>query len=186
MSDISDRYAKLAEGFTARVQAVPAGDPRWQGRSPCDEWDATAVVGHMLDTHRMFLGFIDEEVPPGPAAEDDPNGAWAHVRDAMHAALADPATAGKEHEGMFGVQRWEESVNRFITPDVLLHTWDLARALGADDALDPAEVHEVFETAKGYPADAMRSNGAFGPEVPIAEDASEQERLLAFTGRDPS
>jgi hypothetical protein len=31
----------------------------------------------------------------------------------------------------------------------------------------------------------MRSPGAFGPEVPVADDASEQDKLLAFLGRRP-
>jgi uncharacterized protein (TIGR03086 family) len=186
MTEISDRYRAFAEGFTSRVEAVPVGDTRWQGRSPCDEWDAAGVVAHMVDTHRLFLGFVDEELPPGPDAAADPHGAWAHASGALHAALADPGIARRTHEGMFGVQPWQESVDRFITPDVLLHSWDLARALGIDDTLDPDEVHLAFETAKGYPADAMRGQGVFGPEVEVADDASEQDRLLAFTGRDPS
>ncbi len=185
MSEISDRYAKLAEDFTATVDAVPAGDPRWQNPSPCDDWTAAGVVGHMVDTHTMFFGMIDEELPKGPEAADDPHGAWAHVSQAMHGALADPARAEKTHEGMFGVQKWEDSVARFIVPDLLLHGWDLARALGVDETLDPDEVHAVFETAKGYPEEATRSAGVFGPAVPVADDAPEQDRLLAFTGRDP-
>lgn len=186
MSSTSDRYRTYAEGFTARVEAVPDGDPRWEQPSPCDGWTAAGVVGHMVDTHSMFFGFIDEPWPAGPDPVTDPQGAWAHARDTMHAALADPAIAERTHEGMFGVQRWEDSVGRFVVPDVLLHTWDLARALGLDDALDPEGVREVFETAKGYPEGSTRSAGVFGPEVPVADDASEQDRLLAFTGRDPS
>jgi uncharacterized protein (TIGR03086 family) len=177
MTAVSDRYARLAEGFTATVDAVPPGDDRWANRSPCADWDAAGVVGHMLDTHRMFLGFIGRELPEGAG--------WPEARDAMHAALADEATAGQDHEGLFGTQRWDASVERFILPDLLLHRWDLARALGVDDTLDPDEVHAVFETAKGYPADMMRTNGVFGAEVTVPDDAPEQDRLLAFTGRDP-
>lgn len=177
MTAISDRYAKLAAAFTAKVDAVPAGDPRWDDPSPCPEWDAKGVVEHMVHTHRMFLGFIGLELPDGAG--------WPEARDVVHAALADEATAGREHEGMFGMQRWESSVDRFINPDLLLHSWDLARALGLDDTLDPEEVTAVFETAKGYPSDAMRGNGVFGPEVAVPDDASEQDKLLAFTGRDP-
>jgi uncharacterized protein (TIGR03086 family) len=177
MSAISDRYAKLAAAFTATADSVPPGDPRWSQPSPCAGWDAAGVVAHMVDTHRLFLGFIELELPEGAG--------WPEARDAVHAALADEATAGRYHEGMFGTQRWDASVDRFVNPDLLLRRWDLARALGVDDTLDPHEVHAVFETAKGYPSDLMRTNGVFGPEVPLPDDASEQDRLLAFTGRDP-
>jgi uncharacterized protein (TIGR03086 family) len=184
MTEISDRYRRLSKGFTARVEAVPADDDRWSNQSPCPDWTARDVVGHMLDTHQMFFGLVDHEVAPGPSADDDPAAAWAYVRDAMQAALDDESIAGREHEGMFGRSRWDASVDRFINTDVLVHTWDLARALGVDDRLDPAEVPAVLETAKAF-GDAARGPQTFGPELPAPPDADDQDRLLAFVGRDP-
>jgi len=101
----------------------------------------------------------------------------------MQGALDDPDVASREHEGMFGRQRWESSVDRFINVDVL-HTWDLARALGLDDRLDLDEVRRVSEIARGY-GDAARGPQTFGPELPAPPDADDQERLLYFVGRDP-
>jgi uncharacterized protein (TIGR03086 family) len=185
MTDVADRYRRLSEGFTARVEAVPGDDPRWANASPCADWNARDVVAHMLDTHQLFFGLVDHEVAPGPTADEDPLRAWAYVRDAMQAALDDPEIAGREHEGMFGRSRWDASVDRFINTDVLIHTWDLARALGVDDRLDADEVKVAFETARGY-GDAARNPQTFGPEVPAPPGADEQDRLLAFVGRDPS
>ncbi len=41
------------------------------------------------------------------------------------------------------------------------------------------------EAIKQFPEEAMRSPGAFGPEVPVAEDASDQDKLMGFLGRKP-
>ena len=46
MSDLLDRYRHLADGFTARVEAVPEG--AWDNASPCDEWKARDIVGHLV------------------------------------------------------------------------------------------------------------------------------------------
>lgn len=184
MTEISDRYRRLAAEFTQRVESVPPDDERWSAPSPCEEWTARQLVGHMLDTHHMFFGLIGRDVPKGPSVDDGPLPAWSYVRDAMTAALEDPEVAATEFDGFFGRSRWEDAVDRFINADLLIHGWDLARALGLDERLDPDEVARVHDLAKGF-GDAMRQPGAFGPEVEPPPDANEQERMLAFLGRNP-
>jgi uncharacterized protein (TIGR03086 family) len=73
----------------------------------------------------------------------------------------------------------------FGTSDILVHTWDLARATGLDETLDPDEVHGLL--AGMEPMDAvLRQSGHFGPRVDVPADADEQTRLIAFTGRHPT
>jgi uncharacterized protein (TIGR03086 family) len=185
MSEIADRYRRLAADFTDEVAAVPASDPRWAGPSPCPDWDAAGIVSHMVDTHTMFFGFIDRPMPAGPAVADDPLGAWTHVRDEMQAALDDPSVASQEFDGFAGRTRWETAVDRFISGDVLVHRWDLGRALGGNPQLDPDEVRRVAAGFEGIPEEMLRSGGAFGPAVEPPADADEQERFLAYLGRQP-
>ena len=67
--------------------------------------------------------------------------------------------------------------------DVTIHTWDLARAVGADESIDDELVRavwSVFEPQK----DTLEASGLFASPVPVADDASLQSRLLAITGRD--
>lgn len=184
MTAIRDRYARLAEGFTARAAAVPADDDRWANPSPCDGWAARDVVDHLVGAHHTFFGLIHHEVTQGPAAADAPLPAWEHVRDAMLAALDEPAVAGVEFDGFFGRSTWEDAVDRFVSGDVLIHTWDLARALGVDDRLPEDEVADARKGLEGL-GDNMRQPGVFGPEVEPPADADDQDRLLAFVGRDP-
>lgn len=177
---MADRYRHLAAGFTARVEAVP--DDRWASPSPCEEWTARDVVRHVVDSPGHFFGLVGLPVPSGPSVDDDPRAAWAAARDAVQAALDDPAVASLEFEGRMGRQTFEQAVGRFICADLVVHAWDLARAAGLDERLDPEAVHRVFEGMKKM-EDMMRASGAFGEAVEVADDADEQTRLLAFLGR---
>jgi uncharacterized protein (TIGR03086 family) len=72
----------------------------------------------------------------------------------------------------------------FFIGDIVVHTWDLARATGGDEKLDPDEVHRMF--AGMEPLDAMlRASGQYGARVDVPVDADEQTRLIAFVGRRP-
>jgi uncharacterized protein (TIGR03086 family) len=140
-------------------------------------------VRHVVDTTALFLGFVDRKLPPAPSVDEDPLGAWTSARDAMQAALDDPQTRQQEFDGMFGRSTFEDSVTRFLCPDLLVHTWDLARAAKLDENLDLDEVERVLATWQQIPSDAMRSPGVFGPEIESAGGADPQTRLLNFAGR---
>ena len=66
------------------------------------------------------------------------------IAEYLTAALEDPDTARTEYENPMGKSVFEESANRFVTGDVLVHTWDLARAVGADVTLPADEVDAVW------------------------------------------
>ena len=69
--------------------------------------------------------------------------------------------------------------------DVAIHSWDLARAVGADETLDEelvAAVWTVFEPQR----DTLAASGLYAAPVPLPEDAPLQWKLLALTGRDPA
>ena len=79
----------------------------------------------------------------------------------------------------------DQAIDRFYTTDVFMHTWDLARATGQDDTLDPTLCAELL--AGMEPIDELlRSSGQYGPRVPVPDDAAAQDRLLGFIGRDPA
>ncbi|MEN3315703.1 MAG: hypothetical protein V7605_1937 [Acidimicrobiaceae bacterium] len=180
MTEISDRYRRLAAGFTARVKAVPPD--RWSAVTPCEGWTATDLVAHVAEAAGLFLELVDRQAPQGPPASEDPVGAWEVSRDTIQAALDDPAVAGLEFEGELGQATFEMAIDRFASADLVVHTWDLARATGLDEALDPVEVHRVLEEME--PMDEMlRMSGNFGPKVDPAAGADEQAQLLAFLGR---
>lgn len=189
VTQIRDRYRLLADGFSARADAIPADDPRWSAPAPCSGWTARDLVRHLVDAHEIFYGLIEHDPGVRPASVDhDPAAAWSAVRSGMEAALADPTVADRQFEGIFGPTTFAASIDRFLSGDVLVHTWDLSRALGLDDTLDAAEVRRMrseYATLDPAVEARMRRPDVYGPAVELGDGASEQDLLLAFTGRDP-
>lgn len=182
MTETAERYASVAEAFTERIAKVPAD--AWDNPAPCEGWVARDVIRHVVETSAFFLGRTDAGVPAGPSVDEDPAGAWAAARDAVLAGLNDPAVAGTEYDTPMGKFTFEKTVGMFGVGDILVHTWDLARATGLDEALDAGEVHRLLTQME--PMDEMMRKGdAFGPKVEVPADADEQTRLIAFTGRTP-
>jgi uncharacterized protein (TIGR03086 family) len=173
----------VADRFTDRAREVPP--EAWDDPAPCEGWVARDVVGHMVGWMPGLLRQGGVDMPAGPNVEDDPVGAWTHLADSLQALLDDPETASREIDaGPAGRLTVEAAIDMLMLGDVLVHTWDLARATGLDETLDPAIVSEMLVGMQ--PMDeALRQSGHFGPKVEVPDDADELTRLIAFTGRRP-
>ena len=182
MSEISENYSRLADAFAEKVAAVPAD--RWESPSPCEEWTARDVVRHMVDVHDMFLGFIGQKLDRTTSVDHDPAGAFAAARKAVQANLEDPMQATTEYEGLSGKTTFEKGVGQFVCFDLVVHAWDLARATGIDEHLDPDGVRTILDAAPQF-GPMLRTPGICGPEVEVPPDADEQTKMLAFLGRRP-
>jgi uncharacterized protein (TIGR03086 family) len=183
MSEISQRYARRASAFAEKVAAV--SDDQWTAPSPCEDWTARDVVRHVVDSQGMFLGFVGREMGEHPSVDDDPEGALRAVTGRIQQDLEDPELAAQTFEGFMGTQSFETSVDNFLAADLVIHGWDLARATGQEVTIPAQDLAEMQEAVKHFPDEAMRSPGAFGPEVPVPDDASDQDKLLGFLGRKP-
>lgn len=181
MTDAADRYRHLAQRFTAVVDHVP--DDAWDASSPCEGWTARQVLDHVVESQHGFLARFDL----APSLEgDDIRARWRVVRDAVQAGLDDPATAQTEYAGMFGPTTFAATVDDFLSTDLLVHAWDIARAAGLaeHEPMPPEEVDRLDARLRPM-GDSLRMPGAFGPEIPVADDAPAQDRLLGFLGRRP-
>ena len=180
VSEVAGRYAVVADGFEARLRGVGSG--QWGSPSPCAGWTAADVVDHVVMTHRRVLGSLQGTEAEALSGTDDRLACWEAARREVEAALADPARASALVGGMFGEQPFESLVGRLVCADTLFHTWDLARATGQDDRLDPAAVARAIEFLA--PIDeAIRRPGGFGPRIEPPAGADAQTRLLNFGGR---
>jgi len=180
MESVTDRYRRLAATMTARVEGVP--DDAWSNPSPCEQWTARDLVGHLVEVHGRFQQLVGRSLVEHPPVEDDPVGAWAAVRDQMQADLEDPDKLAQKYDGRLGRSTFGQSVDGFIGFDLVVHGWDLARATGQDDAIDPRDV-ERLQAQVDAMGDVMRQNGVIADPVEPAPDASAQDRLLNALGR---
>jgi uncharacterized protein (TIGR03086 family) len=183
LTDAADRYRLVAGTFTETARRMPAD--AWDDPAPCEGWMARDVVGHMVEWMPAFLASAPIEVRAGPSVGDDPLGAWVALSDSLQSALDDPEVAARTftHERA-GTHTIEAAIGMFFLGDILVHTWDLARAGGFEVNLDPDEVHALLGGMEGM-EEVLRESGHYGPRVEVPADADEQTRLIAFTGRHP-
>jgi uncharacterized protein (TIGR03086 family) len=178
----ADDHRAVAGRFTELVRnADPA---RWDDPAPVEGWVARDVVRHLVGWLPAFLtGSAGIDLPAGPSVDDDPVAAWTTLADAVQGLLDDPESAARpvknEHMGEMTV---ESALSMIWTNDVFMHSWDLARATGQDERLDPERCAGMYEGM--LPMDAMlRASGQYGPRVEVPDDADPQTKLLAFIGR---
>ena len=178
--------AGALEGFGRRLEKV--GPEDWVRPTPCDDWDVRAlvhhVIGELLWVPPLLAGQTIAEVGDrfdGPLWDDDVTTAWNDAAASCLAAAEEPGAQDRTVHLSFGDFPGGEYLGQ-LTSDVVIHTWDLARAIGEDDRLGEALV--VFTDAfLGPQIEAWRSAGALGPARGAPEGADAQTRLLAQTGR---
>lgn len=177
LAQIGGRFGELAAG---------ARPDQWDDPSPVEGWAARDVVRHLVEWFPAFLaGGAGVQLPPGPSVDEDPAGAWHHLQTEVQALLDDPTSSERVLSNPhIGELPLPQAVSQFFTADVFMHSWDLARATGQDDALDPARCVDMLAGMQPI-EQLMRESGQYGPPFPVLEDADAQARLLGFIGRDP-
>jgi uncharacterized protein (TIGR03086 family) len=172
-TDLLDLYKRAGQWCGEKV----AGATTLDAPTPCDDWSVRDLLNHMLDTQAYFAGSARGEDVSPPAAtpptllSDDP--------------VADFARAQAEVLQEFGRDGVIDKTGPALGiafSDQLLHGWDLARATGQDTTMPEGLADEAYGIIHGAFTDDQRQ-GVFKPELPAPDDATAQERLLAYTGR---
>jgi uncharacterized protein (TIGR03086 family) len=184
--DQGELHRRAVEEFDARVRAV--GDDQWGLPTPCSDWNVRQLVNHLVYENRWTVplmggGTIAEvgDRYEGDLLGDDPKGAWDESsKEAVQSVLADGAL-----ERVVGLSSGPTPAREYVSQlfaDHLVHAWDLARAVGADERLDPELVDACAAWFASMEA-TYRAIGAIGdrPETPPGADA--QTTLLAAFGR---
>jgi len=179
----------------ATEQVVAKIEPaQHQLATPCSEWSVHDLCNHLLATLELGRALLSDEMPtvhagPGqvPAVDlvgDDLLGAYRAGAEALVAATTAEAV-GRMHATPLG-EMPGAGLAGFAALDVLVHGWDLARAIGASAAIDAAVAEPMLEFARGAIGDEMGTRAPrIGPEVVVASDAEPSSRLVAFLGRTP-
>lgn len=177
------------DGFGNRLDAVQA--TQWNAETPCADWDVRTLVNHvvaeLLWVPPLLNGKTMAEIGDqfdGDVLGSDPQMAWQSAAAEALAAASQPGAQDHTTHLSFGDFPGSEYLGQ-VTSDVIIHSWDLARAIGSDDRFD-AGLTDFVDEFLSPQVEAWRAAGAFGPAAEVGPDASAQQRLLAKTGRSPS
>ena len=186
MSDIVELHRRAVEWFGSNV--AKTGDDQWGLPTPCADWDVRALVNHLVSEDLWMPPLMDGktiaevgDVYDGDVLGADPKGAWSSASAAaLSSAAPDGAMERTVHLSFGDFPASEYTYQLFA--DHLIHGWDLARGIGADETMDP-ELVEACARWFAAMEEAYRAGGAIADHVPTAEDADAQTKLLAAFGR---
>jgi uncharacterized protein (TIGR03086 family) len=186
MSDMMTLFRRAADGFGVRVHQI--ADGQWHNDTPCTDWDVRVLVNHVTVeqlwvpplTGGSTIADVGDTLD-GDQLGDDPVAAWDAAVAASAAAFGAPAVLAGSVLLSAGDKPTEEYCWE-MTTDALIHSWDLARGIDADEALDPELVELVYERTLPI-AEHLQETGMFAPPVPVPEDSPLQTKLLALFGR---
>jgi uncharacterized protein (TIGR03086 family) len=186
MDDVLELHRRAAGHFGELVLAVR--DDQWGNATPCSEWDVRALVNHLVYENRWAVDLVAGKTVAevgdryeGDQLGDDPVNAWHESLAAAREALDEPGAIDRTVHLSYGDETATEYFTQLVT-DLTVHGWDLARAIGADDRIDPELAGFVWQAWKDR-EDMVRGSGMFGEHIDVPEDADTQTRLLALLGR---
>ena len=195
---IIERFILASTGFERKLRAVRPG--QWACPTPCPEWDVRKLVNHMTQgnlnyvrllhgaTSAEFMRFRDAD-----ALADDPVGAFGWSAHECTEAFAQPGALLRVLDYPLGQLAGRQALAVRVT-DSTFHTWDLARAIGADEELDATLVRwiddhleRIYSGLAETPTSAGSAHRFFAaPKGDLPSGSSRQDRLLHLMGREPS
>ena len=179
-----ERFRRVAGRFTDVVDAVPAD--AWSNAAPCEGWTARDVVRHLVEWVPFFFSRAAIELPVSVSVDDDPAKAWAQLRDALQAKLDDPTSVEAEIDiEPVGRHTVAAAIEQFVTGDIVVHMWDLAKAAGVDATIDHEMAVRMLAPMSAI-GDMLVASGHYKQAVPVPDSASVEDKLIAATGRDPA
>jgi uncharacterized protein (TIGR03086 family) len=173
----AEQILTLADGAT---------DDRLGDPTPCPGWSVATVLDHFIKLTDAFTDGArkkDRMDTPEPVPDLPPQ--WRELLrsrlDGLVDAWRDPA-AWEGEATVAGVTLSAELTAAVVTDELVVHGWDLARALGRPYAPDPVLVEAALGFAEKF---SGMEGGPFGDPVPVPADAPDLDKLLGYAGRTP-
>ncbi|WP_328924178.1 TIGR03086 family metal-binding protein [Streptomyces sp. NBC_00190] len=159
--------------------------------TPCTEFDVRRLSSHLVGVLRRIavIGRGEDPFSVPSFADELADGEWAAAWEpaAREAARvwADPGVLGRDLRLPMGVKPGAVAAAVYAN-ELTLHTWDLATATGQRPDWDAGLLERLVEVVRrALPAEARGGRIPYGEVVPVAEDASALDRLVAWSGRRP-
>lgn len=157
--------------------------------TPCPDWNVGQLANHMVGGLSMFrdvgnTGQVDPSMFERDLVGADGPAALANAGREAIAAWSGPGKLDGTANLPFGEYPATFAL-QLPAMDMLVHSWDLARAEGLDVDWDPDLVANTTEFVTQMLADPNNRGHDFGPPVTVSDDADPMDRLVAFLGRHP-
>jgi uncharacterized protein (TIGR03086 family) len=194
MDDELNTFLTAQRAFTDRVHAV--GEDQWQQGTPCAEWTVADLVGHLIEEHRWAAPLLHGQdlesagkIVAGSRKLPVDGGVGANRAEEWDEAAVESADAFAAD----GALDRTVSLSRGPTPartyigemifDLVVHAWDLGRAIGYDKPLPEDVVEAVYAEVPNF--GDLSESGMFAGPVDVPDDAPTIDKLVARTGRNP-
>ncbi|MFH8366851.1 TIGR03086 family metal-binding protein [Streptomyces sp. NPDC018031] len=181
------RYGQALDLFSDRVHA--ARPDQWDAPTPCTEWSVRDLVNH-LTVEQLWVpplvqdGRTTEDLGDafdGDVLGEDPVAAWDRAAAAAREAFAAPGALDRTVGLSYGDTSAEDYCSQ-MTADAVVHGWDLARAVGADERIPDELLAFTAREVTPYAGD-LAQTGLFAAPVEPPPGADAQTALLALLGR---
>ena len=156
----------------------------WSKQTPCREFDVAALTDHLMNSITVIGSAAGAELPDRDRA-DSVGG------QVMHAAR--PALDAWHKRGLDGTVPFGQGgeapakmMAGIFSLELLVHAWDYAKATGREVTVPDALSDYVLGLAKVIITPEGRTNVGFDDPIDVAADAGVLDRLIAYTGRQPS
>src|SRR3954469_1288895 len=147
-------FLAAQKAFTEAVHAV--GDDDWHAPTPDTEWDVAALVGHMIEEHRWAAPLLHGQdlesarmIVQGSRKLPVHGGVGANRAEEWDEAAvesSDAFAADGALDRSVALSRGDTPARQYIaemTFDLVVHGWDLAKAIGRDVEFPPEVVEHV-------------------------------------------
>ncbi|WP_369213073.1 TIGR03086 family metal-binding protein [Streptomyces flavofungini] len=182
-----DRHGEALDLFSDRVHAIRPD--QWDAPTPCTDWNVRDLVGHLTGEQLWVPPLVRDGATiesvgdsfEGDVLGPDPVASWDTAAAAARAAFREPGALDRTVHLSSG----ESSATHYcgqMTMDLVVHAWDLSRAIGADEKL-PADLVEFAVREVTPYADELAGTGLFDRAVEPPPGADQQTRLLNMLGR---
>jgi uncharacterized protein (TIGR03086 family) len=161
-------------------------DDQLDAATPCTEWTVRDVIEHMVGNAIHYTAAITGSA--APAIDGDVRERFRTTGERLTAAFAsDTALELPIRLGKFGTFNGKIALGIHFV-DVLVHGWDLGKAIGKPVDLDEELAIPALKIAEFIPdtPQVRGPGGAFAPRRPVADEAPAGIRLVAVSGRSPS
>ncbi len=181
--DILDLFER---GTAWTATKVAGAADKLDASTNCDAWDVRRMIDHLLAGQQMFAAsasggeFAPPDDPPPALTGVDSAGQYEDARKATAHAFAQDGVLASTIGHMPATQALG-----IAFCDNLIHGWDLARSTGQETTMPDGLAEAAWAMLYGNVPDERRAGGFFKPVVPIPDDSSVQDKLVAYCGRDP-